>query len=103
MSAEDMLGKILSSLDDLSERFDNIEKKLDKLEKKFNGEIEEVNKEMKTKVAQGDFLALERKFENFAENERKESLMREVYQKRFNILVHELMKPRTHGKQKKVQ
>ena len=45
---------------------------------------------MKTKVAQDDFLALERKFKYFAENERKESFMREVYQKRFNILVHEL-------------
>ena len=93
------LDKILKQLTKFDERFDNIEKKLDKFQKRlekvesfFHEKSLELDDRMEAKVDRDELNALKSEFESFAECDGIESLTKELYDKRLNILMHGLDK-----------
>ena len=97
MSVEQMFEKILNKLCNFEKRSENIETKLDnfqmrleQVEKFFNAEIPKINEITTTKVSQDEFFLLKSEFESFVKSDRIEGLMKELYDKRLNILVHGL-------------
>ena len=97
MSVQTKLDKILTSLENLTKRLDVIDRKLEavnskinEVEEKFDEKYNKLEAQLNDKVSQKDFSDLEKQFKKQMELIYEENLMKEMYDKRLNLLIHDI-------------
>ena len=95
MSVQTKLDKILTSLENLTKRLDVIDSKLEavnskinEVEEKFDEKYNKLEAQLNDKVSQKEFSDLEKQFKKQMELIYEENLMKEMYDKRLNLLIH---------------
>ena len=95
MSAEinDTLNKILSALNNLTEKVSNLDTRLDNLEKNFDVKCKKIENELQRKASLLELNELKERIVQVEKDKQEQdclAIMKESYEKRFNILIHGL-------------
>ena len=95
MSAElsNTLNKILSVLNNLIEKVSNLDNRLDNLVKNFDAKLKEIESEVERKASLFELNELKEGIVQLEKDKQEQdclAMMKEFYEKRFNILIHGL-------------
>ena len=95
MSAElnETLHKILSALNNLTEKVSDLDDGLDNLEKNFDVEFKEIENKLQRKASLFEFNELKERIVQLEKVKQEQdclAIMKESYEKKFNILIHGL-------------
>ena len=96
MSAEihDTLNKILSALNNLTEKVSNLDTRLDNLKKNFNVKFKEIENELQQKASLFELKKLKERIVQLEKDKQGQdclAIMKESCKKRFSILIHGLL------------
>ena len=101
MSADlnDPLNKILSALNNLTEKVSNLDARLDSLENNFDVKFKKIENELQQKASLFELKELKERIAQLEKDKQEQdclALTKESYEKTFNILIHGL--PEISGK-----